>query len=87
MKPIFKIAKKRLIKETDKSYIFRMSRHNRSGSIVLPKSQIISEKDSFIVVNQEYKEPAYKFEVTPFIWVKQGIKEQLDKLTPYQAEY
>ena len=74
---IFKLAKKRIFRETEKSYVYKY-RSNGGDLYNIPKSQIESVEEDNIQINDVYQEPALKFTVTQYIFDK--IKQDLVKV-------
>ena len=58
----FLISKRRLIKETDKSYVFVTSRSRLSETIVIPKNEktLVSIEEGSIEINDEARRKAFK---------------------------
>ena len=73
----FKIAKKRISRETDKAYIC-MTRGYSATFFNIAKSQVVSVEEDTIPINDVYSEPALKFTITPFLWGR--IKANLESV-------
>ncbi len=62
-----KIVNKRMLKETDKSYVYMTGGNGNASFFSIPKSQIKQKNDSFLRINDVYKEPSTTYVLTDFI--------------------
>lgn len=74
----FRIAKKRLVKETEKAYVFNTSRFN--GELFnIPKSKVYAFEESSIAYSESHDEPAYLLSVDLFFINHHNFKRKYFK--------
>lgn len=70
----FKISKKRMIKETDKVYVF-VDRTFKGNPFFIPKKEIIDMGKDVIKYNDSHGEPAIRFVIPKWLAEKNKIIE------------